>query len=493
MVARIHSAVVSGPTIQPVVIEVEGSNTSLPTVSLIGLPNASVIESKDRVFSALRSLHLALPRKRLVISLRPVEIPKSGASLDLAIALGILAVFRLIPNKPYAAVGELGLDGALHASTEYLALLEALSGRQEVYAPHDCQRLPLGPLRTKQIFTCPSLHEMYLGLSGASCLLPLPKQPEPAGPINSVVAQEGEILVSRQLLRALAISLAGGHHLLLFGSPGVGKTYTHSFLPLFLPEETARQVWERQVRESIGRFSDVMPGRVVAPHHSISLAGLVGGGSPVRSGAISLAHRGILFLDELPEFPRACLEALRQPLENEELTLVRHGGAWTLPCSFTLLATANPCPCGYYGEDRCRCREYEVKRYLEKISGPVLDRIDLQVRVSSDDRVRLSAQQISQWRKEITAARRRQEARARQDFPEFARHYEKPDLLRLGKVPRGVLPPKLLRSWSLRRKIKLWRVAQTIADLEGSASIGEQHLKEAFGLARPAFAEMRVG
>jgi magnesium chelatase family protein len=491
MVARVYSAVISGPAVQPVMIEVEGSATSLPTVSLIGLPNASVIESKDRVFSALRSLRLSLPHKRLVISLRPVEVPKSGSSLDLAIALGILAVFRLIPNRSYAAVGELGLDGALHANREYLALLDELARHRKVYTAGECLGLAIQPLAGRSIFPCATLQELYLGLSGTSCLLPLAKLLDrAAAPPPAVELPPEGMTISRQLLRALTLSLAGGHHLLLFGSPGVGKTYSRQLLSYLLPEETESQTWERQVRESIGALAKVEPGRVVSPHHNATVAGLIGGGRPIRSGAVSLAHRGILFLDEFPEFRRECLEALRQPLENEQLTLVRGGGAWTLPCSFTMIATANPCPCGFYGTDQCHCRDSEVKRYVEQISGPVLDRIDLQVRVIAEDRTALSSEEVAQLRRQITAARRRQESRMAQGWPEFARLYEKDELQRLGEVPEKVLAPRMTREWSLRRKIKLWRVAQTIADLENNAQIIPKYVREAYQFARPAFAEI---
>ncbi len=407
----------------------------------------------------------------------------------MAIALGVLAVNRLIPNRPYTAIGELGLDGALHSNPEYLALLDNLSSQGRVYTSADVIDRSVGPLVSRAIYPANSLRELYLGLSGSSCLLPLASVVGRPKTKSSPLSSEN-LTISKQLLRALALSLAGGHHLLLFGSPGVGKTYSRSMLPILLPEETEAQVWERQVRESIGAFSDIPPGRIVAPHHSATLAGLIGGGRPVRAGAITLAHRGILFLDELPEFSRACLEALRQPLENERLTLVRGGGAWTLPCSFTMIATANPCPCGFYGTDKCDCRDSEVKRYVEQISGPVLDRIDLQVRVSIEDRVTLSPIEVVVWREKITAARRKQEARVKDGLPEYCRLYEKTALQQLGGYSSQILPGKLTKYWSLRRKLKLWRVARTIADLEDCQEIKAQFVREAYQLVRPAFKEI---
>ncbi len=490
MFARVFSAVVSGPTIQPVVVEVESSHTSLPTVSLIGLPQASILESRDRVFSALRSLNLKLPRQRLVISLRPVAVPKSGSSLDLAIALGILMVQKMVPLDNWAAIGELGLDGQLHAGSEYTGLLGSLPPGK-CLAPADCANLvlPLNLSSTK-LFLANTLPEIYQSLSGTSCLLPFSYRQQPVLPPTP--HHYHPECVSRQLLRVLSIALAGGHHLLLFGSPGVGKTYTKHLAEMLLPDETPAQQNERRVQASIWHNQPYSDRRLIAPYHTATLAGLMGGGRMVKPGAVSWAHRGVLFCDELPEFSRSCLEALRQPLEEENITLVRESGAWTLPCLFTLIATANPCPCGYYGEQHCRCQSKEIAKYIQRLSGPVLDRLDLQLRVITTDRTDWSVDQLQQLQRSITRVRRQQEARQKLGLPEFARQYSQEDLVKLGCNFRLPLPPHLIRSWSLRRRLKLWRVAQTLADL-AEVKIAMAQIIEAYQLVKPAFGRLRPG
>lgn len=485
MFVRIHSAVVSGPTVQPVTVEVASSKTSLPTVSIIGLPGASVVESKDRVFSALRSLRIALPHKRIVISLRPVEVQKSGSSLDLAIALGVLMVHGIIPVMECAAIGELGLDGSLHAGSEYPALLKAVSPEKNVFFPHECGSNPLPQIVNGKRFSAVStLRELYLALTGACCFLPVCWD-KPYVPVRTNAT---DVTASQRLLRTVAISLSGGHHTLLFGSPGVGKSYTRQLIEMLLPDETPEQIDDRLTRENLWNVR-AQKRPIISPHHSASLVGLVGGGSVVRPGAISYAHRGILFLDELPEFQRVCLEALRQPLESETLTIVRGSGSWELPCSFTLIGTANPCPCGYRGTNYCRCSETMVLKYRERISGPILDRMDIQLRVTDGDRHFVSAEKLRALQQKITTVRRLQEQRVASGIPAFARQYELAHLELLRTTKRDLpIPVKLTADWSLRRWLKFWRVVQTIADFEGRPTT-KPDLIEAFGMVRPLFGD----
>jgi magnesium chelatase family protein len=290
----------------------------------------------------------------------------------------------------------------------------------------------------------------------------------------------------------LALALAGGHHTLLFGSPGVGKTYCKHFLRALLPPESPDECYERRVRLNTSLLENsAFQQRIIDPHHSISLAGLLGGGVPVQAGAITAAHHNWLFLDELPEFSRSCLEAMRQPLETEQIVLARFHSAWSLPCAFTMVATANPCPCGWYGTRRCRCNPAAVQRYIAHLSGPVLDRIDIQWRVTDRGQIELDSEGQNLWRIRIARARERQRQRQQKlGWPAWARQYQWEHWRQASTTTESHSPwaadvstPTLSR----RRQLTVWRVARTLADLQDQNDITDEHWLEAKHLVGQSF------
>jgi magnesium chelatase family protein len=519
MFVQVRSAVLSGPTVLPVTVEVESTHRGLPNISLIGLAHGAVLESKERVFSALRCSGVNLPRSRTTMSLVPVDVPKRGSSLDVALAIGLLLIHQLIPAGEYAAVGELGLDGTLHDCAGLLGLADTLRTSSSLFVPGESVRrlAPLAPAAA--IYPVACLADLIAHLHQQSCLLPLdarywPLAVRPSATPAVAVSASVEAPIwktAAPLLRVLSLAAAGGHHTLLFGSPGVGKTFAKNFLQALLPPETNIEKYQRAVQLDIqtteGWSSTTR--RLIDPHHSITLAGLIGGGSPLHAGAISAAHQNWLFLDELPEFRRECLEALRQPLEAESLTLARAQNVWHLPCSFTMVATANPCPCGWYGTRQCRCRYGEVQRYLQRISGPILDRIDVQWRVTDRNLREFTVDDQRKWQERVEQARQRQRWRAQHwSWPTWARQYQwdhwrqQAKRLQLTKNDRAAttatrtdhtaqspaaIPWQWFIGWSRRRQLIAWRVAQTLADLDEQDAPTQAQWSEARHLVGASF------
>lgn len=477
---------VSGPSVAQVVVEVQSSTTALPSISLIGLPRGSTMESKDRVFSALRTLRVSLPRRRLVISLTPVEIPKNSAFLDLPIALAVLAVFNIIPQKQYVALGELGLDGTLRSSPQTLALCASLLASNQlpsgskIIVPKDA--LPyLCRFSADRFLPAIHLREVVALLRSEACSIPFTYK-NSLEPQRENSSSQGKMSVSAGLLRVVSLAVAGSHHTLLYGSPGVGKSHSRILFSRLWPDPDPALSLERAIRASIQNEKESLS-PLVFVHSQSSLAGLLGGGIPLRSGAVTHADKGILFLDEAPEFSRECLESLRQPLEEGQITLWRGGQSWCLPTDFLLVTTANPCPCGYYGEARCRCRLPEIQRYVGKLSGPLLDRIDIQWRTTQFDRRIVETNEWRLLRDRIAAALEIQRSRASLfSVPLKNSRYEESDFVSIGDSLHSSLLEPQIRDWSLRRRLKLWRVARTIADFEMRERWEEKDLIEAYQL-----------
>jgi len=485
----IYSRALAGIDAPLVRVETHLSN-GLPAFHIVGLPETAVRESKDRVRSALLNSHFTFPDRRITVNLAPADLPKGGGRFDLPIALGILAASAQVPPDRLGAhefLAELALDGSLRPVQGVVAAAIAAStaGRRLVLATAGARAAARVP--GSEIIAAPDILTLCAHLNGSAELDPAPVATvtdAPAYPdLRDVVGQAGA-------RRALEIAAAGEHNLLLSGPPGTGKTLLASRLPGILPAPSAGDLLLGLALRDIylppgGReFKVQRPFR--NPHHSASAAALAGGGSHPRPGEISLAHGGVLFLDELPEFNRQCLEVLREPLESGEITLTRARHRYTYPARFQLVAAMNPCPCGYLGdrEHHCRCTPEQIQRYRARLSGPLLDRIDLHAAVNR----LLPGELLSPGRDgepsavvqaRVARCRKRQERRQGCANARLA-----PDALaatcRLDAAARALLEAAATRMRLSGRGLhRSLRVARTIADLDGSESVAGAHIREA--------------
>ncbi|MEN1961198.1 YifB family Mg chelatase-like AAA ATPase [Luteimonas sp. MJ246] len=491
--AIVHGRARAGVRAPEVTVEVYMSG-GLPRMSMVGLPEAAVRESKDRVRAAIRCAQFEFPPRVTTVNLAPADLPKGGGRFDLPIALGILAASGQLPPSALAGhefLGELGLTGELRAVDGVLpaALACGEAGRLLVVPAVNGAEAALA--RGVEVRVARTLSEVCAYLTGQR---PLPKAeagPVATGPAAGV-PDLADVRGQLRARRALEIAAAGGHHLLMAGSPGCGKTLLASRLPGILPEASEAEALETAAIASVsGRGID--PARWLqrpfrAPHHTASAVALAGGGSEPRPGEISLAHNGILFLDELPEWSRHVLEVLRQPLESGTVTVSRAARQNEFPARFQLVAAMNPCPCGWAGDasGRCQCSTDAVQRYRMRVSGPLLDRIDLHVDVPrvSPAELRPDAppgESSAAVRERVVAARSVQLERtgvlnARLDQSGTGTH------CRLAAADQALLERAIDNlQLSARAMHRILRVARTIADLAGSSAIGSAHLAEALG------------
>ncbi|MFA5685299.1 MAG: YifB family Mg chelatase-like AAA ATPase [Lysobacteraceae bacterium] len=492
--AIVHSRAQCGVEAPPVQVEVHLSG-GLPGMSIVGLPEAAVRESKDRVRAALLCARFEVPARRITVNLAPADLPKEGSRFDLPIALGILAASGQLPAQALAQrefIGELALTGALRAVHGVLpAVLGAhRDGRSCVVPAASADEAALAS--QAQVNAARSLLEVCAFLRGEADL-PVPT-PSAAPPSDQEAPDLADVRGQLRARRALEIAAAGGHHLLMLGPPGSGKSLLASRLPGLLPpldETMALQV--AAVRSVSSQALDPARWREApwrAPHHTASGVALVGGGSPPRPGEISLAHGGVLFLDELPEWNRQVLEVLREPLESGRIGISRAARQAEFPAAFQLVAAMNPCPCGWAGDPsgRCRCSGEQIARYLGRISGPLLDRIDLVVEVPrlAPAEMRPDAapgESSAAVRARVVAARHRQ--RQRGPRPNGRLTPGELAALAVEVEARDLLEKAMERlQLSARGAQRVLRVARSIADLGHSERITRLHMAEAVAYRR---------
>lgn len=496
MLSRIFSCAVLG--LDGVIVEVEVDYTNgQPGVTIVGLPDAAVQESRERVQTAIKNAGLHFPRHRIVVNLAPATVRKEGPAYDLPIALGVIGLGGQLPEQilqETLVVGELSLDGLVRHARGVLPMAAAAraQGYKRMIVPEeDAAEAALMP--DLEIIPVKNLADLYLHLTGRRLIEPFQPSTEAPAPLFTPT-DFAEVKGQEHVKRALEVAAAGGHNVMMVGSPGAGKTLLARALPGILPEMNIEEALE--VTKIYSVADALPPGTPLirqrpfrSPHHTISHAGLVGGGNIPHPGEISLAHRGILFLDELPEFNSRAIEVMRQPMEDKVVTISRAQGSLTFSANFQLIAAMNPCPCGFFGDPvkPCTCSAATVTKYQKRISGPMLDRIDIHVEVPRVDYQKLSNDRLGESsaaiRVRVQAARQRQLERF--NSPTILcnadmRIAEVRQFCKLDDASDNLMRAAMSQlNLSARAYHRILKLSRTIADLAGSEQIQTPHLAEA--------------
>ena len=503
MLTKVKSVASFGLSPVEVEIETNVAEKGFPGFNMVGMASKAAEEAKERVKTAVINSDREFPEGKIVVNLAPADLPKDGSSFDLAIAVGILSAAGQIEPPKFGSYffGELSLDGSLRHSRGVflLAIAAKEAGVEQIFVPRLCAN-EASVVEGVTTFPVDNLGQLMAHINGQKLIEPL--RVVETGGIDYQLEPEFdfcEILGQNQAKRAVEIAMAGGHNTLMMGSPGSGKTMLSRAAVGVLPPLTEKESLE--VTKIYSITGNIPPGGSLvrrrpfrSPHHTTSQVGLIGGGSNPRQGEVSMAHRGVLFLDEFPEFSRSCLEALRQPLEDGYVSISRAAGSVTFPAQFMLMAAANPCPCGYLGDEKkeCRCTFNQIKNYQKKMSGPILDRIDLHLNVPSvdvnklmlGDKTQLTGEKSLTVRQRVVAARDIQKKR----FEGVGGVYANADmknrhLKQFAKLTDGanLLLKQAINRFNLsaRTYFRLIKVARTIADLGGSEDIKDAHVAEA--------------
>lgn len=497
MLAKVISAAVVGLDAVPITVEVDIASQGLPSFTIVGLPDKAVEESKERVRAALKNSGADIPPKRITVNLAPADLPKEGPAYDLPIALGILIASEQLKTTVDDSIflGELSLDGSLNRIWGVLpsTLMARDKKFKNIFVPPQNSE-EAGAVDKINIISPKNLRQLFDHFATDAKITPLKFKKQIFKNIIDEDYDFENILGQENAKRALTIAAAGGHNILMKGPPGAGKTLMARSFTTILPRLTFEESLEVTKVYSVANLlsadtPQVLSRPIRSPHHTTSHIGLIGGGNIPRPGEISLAHRGVLFLDEFPEFPRQVLEALRQPMEDGHVTISRAAGSVKFPCRFTLVAAANPCPCGYFGDEtrNCVCAPSVITRYQKRISGPIMDRIDIHVTVPA-----VKVEKLAGGIKGESSAKI-------QDRVQKARDIQQKRFSKLPITSNAEMSSKTMKKFcdlddqsilllkqaisklnlSARSFHRVVKIARTIADLDLSAKIKSNHVAEA--------------